>query len=110
MREMGDSSGVVLTNRPWRRTGIPSDAHRWTTEAGWPKKAAMFCQPVSASNSFLGVSRFLTRFRMTILGKQLTLRSRFQFDRLSAILVIVLHLVETSAHRVVTHRTGIWDE
>src|ERR1700756_1857654 len=40
------SLGVVSTYRPCRRTGIPSDAQRWTTEVGSPKKAAICCQPV----------------------------------------------------------------
>jgi len=68
------SWGVVLTNRPWHRTGIPSDAHRWTTEVGSPKKAATCCQPF----------------------------------RISAFLVIVLHLIDTSAQFLRTLSRSNW--
>jgi hypothetical protein len=44
---------VVLTNRPCRRTGIPSDAHLCTTEVGSPRKAAICCQPLSSSGVVL---------------------------------------------------------
>jgi hypothetical protein len=39
------SSGVVSTYRPCRRTGIPSDAQRWTTEAGSPKRPRFAANP-----------------------------------------------------------------
>jgi hypothetical protein len=58
------SSGVVSTYRPCRRTGIPSDAQRWTTDAGSPKKAAICCQPVSVSGRVSGASCFFARCGM----------------------------------------------
>jgi hypothetical protein len=61
-----NSSGVVVTNLIWRRTGIPSDAHRWTTEADWPKNATICCQPVRASASTFNAARFFARFGITI--------------------------------------------
>jgi hypothetical protein len=61
-----NSSGVVVTNRPWRRTGIPSEAQRWTTAAGWPKKAEICFQPVRASASTFDAACFFARFDMAI--------------------------------------------
>ena len=40
------SSEVVAMKRPWRRTGIPSEAQRLTTETGSPRKVAICCQPL----------------------------------------------------------------
>jgi hypothetical protein len=56
------SSGVVSTWRPWRRTGIPSDAHLWTTDVGSPKNAAIWLQPVSGCGSVFLAARFFARF------------------------------------------------
>src|ERR1700756_4337728 len=48
-----NSCAVVLTNRPCRRRGIPSDAHLCTMEVGSPRKAAICCHPLSSSDCAL---------------------------------------------------------
>ena len=60
-----NSSGVVVTKRPWLRSGIPSAAQRCTTEVGSPRNVAICCQPVSASGGGVFERRFFS-FAMSI--------------------------------------------
>ncbi len=59
-----NSSREDSTYRPCFLAGIPSAAHRWTTDTGWPRKVAICCQPFSTSVCWRVFVRFGTKDTM----------------------------------------------
>jgi len=60
-----NASGVVVTNRPWRRTGIPSEAQRLNDGSRMAQESS-YLLPVRESDSIFDAACFFTRFAIAI--------------------------------------------
>src|ERR1700733_12722956 len=63
-----------------------------------------------AHKSLSSAKKIGTAAASVLLAKQLTLRWNFQFHWFGAVGIVILDLVDPSAHRIPTHRTRVWRE